>query len=59
MENMDALLAILLLKQLPAECCRVFNNPVKIPQWILPSKYRTQRVLFTSVPICTLTQMPT
>jgi hypothetical protein len=25
----------------------VFNNPVKIPQWILPSNYRTQRVLFS------------
>jgi hypothetical protein len=24
-----------LLKKPLAECCRVFNNPVKIPQWIL------------------------
>jgi hypothetical protein len=35
--NMDALLAILLLKQPLAESFRVFSNPVKIPQWILPS----------------------
>jgi hypothetical protein len=25
----------------------VFNNPVKILQWNFPSKYRTQRVLFS------------
>jgi hypothetical protein len=27
----------------------VFNNPVKIPQWILPPTSRTQRVLFSSL----------
>jgi hypothetical protein len=27
------------------EPIRVFNNPVKIPQWILPLNSRTQRVL--------------
>jgi hypothetical protein len=47
MENeMDALLAILLLKPL-LEYFWVFNNPMKIPQWTLPSHLRTQRVLFT------------
>jgi hypothetical protein len=44
MENLDALLAILLLKQPLAESFRVFNNPVKILQWIL-LQIRTQRVL--------------
>jgi hypothetical protein len=34
-EIWDALLAILLLKKLLAEPLRVFNNPVKILQWIL------------------------
>jgi hypothetical protein len=33
---LDALLAILLLKKLLVECFRVFNNPVKMPQWTLP-----------------------
>jgi hypothetical protein len=47
MENeMDALLAILLLKPL-LEYFWVFNNPVKILQWTLPSQHRTQRVLFS------------
>jgi hypothetical protein len=36
----------------------VFNNPVKILQWILPLNFRTQRVLFSSVPICTMSQCP-
>jgi hypothetical protein len=49
----DALLAILLLKQPLAESFRVFNNPVKIPQWILPSNSELKE--FSSpVPICTL-----
>jgi hypothetical protein len=54
MENeMDTLLAILVLKPL-LEYFWVFSNPVKILQWILPSNYRTQRVLFlSSMPKCT------
>jgi hypothetical protein len=36
----------------------VFSNPVKILQWTLPSNGRTQRVLFSSVPICTLPRCP-
>jgi hypothetical protein len=55
---MDALLAILLLKQPLAESFRVFSNPVKIPQWILPSNYRTQRVLFSCACLHTVS-MPT
>jgi hypothetical protein len=35
MENLDALLALCLLKQPIAEFFRVFNNPAKILQWIL------------------------
>jgi hypothetical protein len=35
MENLDALLAILLLKQPIAESFRVFNNPAKILLWTL------------------------
>jgi hypothetical protein len=35
------------LKQPLAESIRVFNNPVKILQWILPLNSRTQRVLFS------------
>jgi hypothetical protein len=31
----------------------VFNNPAKIPQWILPPKYRTQQSSLL-VPVCTL-----
>jgi hypothetical protein len=49
---MDALLAILLLKPL-LEYFWVFSNPVRIPQWILPLSFRTQRVLFSSVPLHT------
>jgi hypothetical protein len=44
--EIDAFLAVLLLKQPLAESFWVFSNPVKILQWILPSNYRTQRVLF-------------
>jgi hypothetical protein len=58
-ECLDALLAILLLKKSLAESIRVFNNPVKILQWILPSAQRTQRVLSSPVPVCTMAQMPT
>jgi hypothetical protein len=53
MENLDALLAILLLKQPLAESFRVFNNPVKIPQWILPQNTELKE-FFSPVPICTL-----
>jgi len=35
MENLDALLALCLLKKPIAEFFRVFNNPAKILQWIL------------------------
>jgi hypothetical protein len=57
MENLDALLALLLLKQPLAEPIRVFNNPVKIPQWILPSN--TELKEFSSpVPVCTMSQCP-
>jgi hypothetical protein len=56
----NGLLALCFLKQPLAEPFRVFNNPVKIPQWILPSTHRTQKSsLLFSVPVCTLTQMPT
>jgi hypothetical protein len=34
-------------KQPISEPIRVFSNPVKIPQWTLPSEYRTQRVIFS------------
>jgi hypothetical protein len=58
MENeMDALLAILLLKPL-LEYFWVFSNPVEALQWTLPSQHRTQRVLSSSVPICTLPRRP-
>jgi hypothetical protein len=36
----------------------VFSNPVKILQWNLPSSHRTQRVLFSSVHVYTLTRRP-
>jgi hypothetical protein len=55
--EMDALLAILLLKPL-LEYFWVFNNPVKILPWTLPSNGRTQRVLCSPVPACTLSQCP-
>jgi hypothetical protein len=42
------------LKQPLVESIRVFNNPVKILQWILPLNSRTQRVLFSS--LCPSTQ---
>jgi hypothetical protein len=43
----DALPVLRLLKQPLAKPIRVFNNPMKIPPWTLPSEYRTQRVLFS------------
>ena len=46
MENVAASWPLYLLKQPLAEPIKVFNNPVKIPQWILLLTSRTQRVLF-------------
>jgi hypothetical protein len=45
------------LQQPLAECLWVFSNPVRIPQWILPLTFRTQRVLF-SCAICTPSRRP-
>jgi hypothetical protein len=53
MENSDALLAILLLKQPLVESFRVFNNPTKIPQWIL-LQIPELKEFFSLVPTCTL-----
>jgi hypothetical protein len=50
MENeMDALLAILLLKPL-LEYFWVFNNPVKVPQWTLPSAPELKEFFPSPVP---------
>jgi hypothetical protein len=46
MENSEALLALLHSSNLLLSTIKVFNIPVKIPQWNLPSEHRTQRVLF-------------
>jgi hypothetical protein len=32
----------------------VFNNPVKIPQWILPQIQNSKSSLLFSVPVCTI-----
>jgi hypothetical protein len=58
MENeMDALLAILLLKPL-LEYSWVFSNPVKVPSVGPLLTSRTQRVLSSAVPACTLSLRP-
>jgi hypothetical protein len=58
MENLDALLAIPLLKQPLADSFRVFSNPVKILQWILPSKSQNSKEFSSPVPVCTMSQCP-
>jgi hypothetical protein len=55
----NAFLAVFLLKQPLAESFWVFNNLVKILQWILPPAPELKEFSSSPVLICTLTQMPT